>query len=196
MRNKKALWITQTAMLIALIVAAQLLTRVIPAVMIPTPLGPISMSQLVTGSLVNLILIIGAFASGLSSAGTAAIISPLVAALFGIIPGKLPQMVLVVMAGNLTIVFVTWLFFRAIRGLRNGTGMMLCIIGIAAGAFLKCIVMYFATKKLIIPMLHIASQAAKPLMMVVSWSQLITALAGGLVAVFVIPALRSYLHIK
>lgn len=192
MKNKKVLWVTQTAMLIALIVLSQLLVNVIP----PIVVGPFQLSQLVTGSLVNLVLIVGAYVAGLSSAGTAALISPILAAFLGNIPGKLPQMVPVVMVGNLVIVFILWLCFRASRGLGKGSAVVLTIVGVAAGAFLKAGVMWGATEKIIVPMLHVAPALEKKLVAVVSVSQVVTAAIGGVIALLVMPALRGFVKTK
>lgn len=188
MRNKKVLWITQTAMLIALIVLAQLLSKVIPPVMV----GPINLAQLITGSLVNLILITGAFVPGMASAGTAALVSPILAAFFGIIPGGLPHMVLVVMAGNLVIVFVTWLCFRASNGLGKGSAIALSVTGVVVGALLKAFAMWGATEKIIVPVLHVAPKLEKILVSVVSLPQFITAIIGGAIAILILPAMKGF----
>jgi hypothetical protein len=188
MRNKKVLWITQTAMLIALVVLAQLLSKVIP----PVVVGPFKLSQIVTGSLVNLVLIIGAFLPGMASAGTAALISPILAAFFGIIPGNLPQMVPVVMAGNLVIVFIIWLCYRASNGLGKRSATVLNIAGIVAGALLKALAMWAATEKIIVPVLHIAPKLEKILVATVSLPQFVTALIGGAIALLIMPAMKGF----
>lgn len=192
MKSKKVLWITQTAMLIALVVLSQLLSNIIP----PIVLGPFKLSQLVTGLLVNLILIIGAFVPGLSAASTTALISPILAALFGIIPGQLPQMVPVVMAGNLVIVFITWLCFRASRGLGNNSATVLNVIGIVAGALLKAVTMWALTEKIIIPVLHVSAKLAEILVSTVSLPQFVTAMIGGIAALLIMPALRGLTKVR
>ena len=70
--NRKIRWITETAVLLALLVALQAITK---------PLG-----QLVTGSCVNAILAIAALVGGMSCGLTVALISPVFAFLFGIAP--------------------------------------------------------------------------------------------------------------
>jgi hypothetical protein len=188
MKNSKLNWITRTAMLVALIVVAQLLTRVIP----PIVVGPLQLNQLVTGSLVNLILIVGAFAAGLPAAATAAIISPILAAFFGIIPGQLPQMIPVVMAGNFTIVFVTWLCFRASNGLDKGGSTIINLIGILSGALLKSAVMWSATVKIVVPVFKIAAKKAQVVTGLVTLPQFVTAVIGGIIALLVLPAMKSF----
>lgn len=188
MKNKKAIWITQTAMLIALIVLSQLLSRVIP----PITVGPFKLNQIVTGSLVNMVLITGAYISGFSSAGTAALVSPILAAVVGIIPGNLPQMIPVVMVGNLVIVFITWLCFRASNGLGKGSAAILSFVGVAAGAALKMLAMWASVEKIVVPVLHIAPKLEKVLVGTVSISQLVTGIAGGILALLIMPALGSF----
>lgn len=188
MKNKKVIWVTQTAMLIALIVLSQLLSKVIP----PVSIGPFKLSQIVTGSLVNLVLVIGAYLSGLASAGTAAVISPLLAALVGIIPGLLPQMIPVVAVGNLVIVFITWVCFRASNGLGRGSSALLSIIGVSAGSFLKMLAMWACVKKIIVPVLHLAPNLEKALIATVSISQFVTGILGGLLALLIIPSFGSF----
>ena len=70
--KKKALWITETAVMLALLIAMQALTK---------PMG-----QLVTGSAVNAVLAVTVLMRGLSSGLTVALISPVFAYLFGIAP--------------------------------------------------------------------------------------------------------------
>jgi thiamine transporter ThiT len=70
--NKKIRWITETAVMLALLVSLQAITK---------PLG-----QLVTGSCVNAVLAITVLVAGLYSGITVAIISPVLAYLLGIAP--------------------------------------------------------------------------------------------------------------
>jgi hypothetical protein len=92
--RKQILWITRTAIFIALLIVVQIATK---------PLG-----QLVTGSLVNLILIVSVITCGLSSGLTVAVISPVIATLVGIGP---PFWVLTpfIILGNGTIALI-WHF--------------------------------------------------------------------------------------
>ena len=82
--NKKIRWITETAVMLALLVAMQAVTK---------PLG-----QLVTGSCVNTVLAITVLLSGIYSGVTVAVISPVLAYLLGIAPQILT--VPAIMVGN------------------------------------------------------------------------------------------------
>ena len=93
--NKKIRWITETAVMLALLVSLQALTK---------PMG-----QLVTGSCVNAVLAVTVLVAGLYSGLTVAVISPILAYIWGIAPQILT--VPAIMAGNT--VYVLILFFLA-----------------------------------------------------------------------------------
>ena len=93
--QKKIRWITETAVMLALLVALQALTK---------PMG-----QLVTGSCVNTVLAIAALVGGLSCGLVVALCSPVLAFLLGIAPQILT--VPAIMVGNA--VYVVLLFVIA-----------------------------------------------------------------------------------
>lgn len=187
-RKSKTLWVTTTALMLALVVLAQLLSKAIPAALvIPTPLGIVNVGQLITGSLVNLVLIIAADTVGISGGSIAALLSPLLAALFAIIPGGLPVMIPVVMIGNLLIVVVTGLCFRESYNLFPVPGNLLRVAGIVLGAVAKAAALWALTVKLILPLFHVSGKIAAMLGVAMSWSQLFTALMGGILALIILP---------
>lgn len=178
--NKKVRWITETAVLLALLVVFQAVTR--------------SLGQLVTGSCVNAVLAVTVLLAGMSSGVTIALISPVLAYLLGIAP----QLVTVpaIMAGNA--VFVVLLGLIAGRG-ENGRSL--------AAAWLLAAIAKFATLYILVvkiicgiasaPLL--ASGTLKPPMLeklpgMFAWPQLITALIGGGIALLIVPVLRKALH--
>ena len=93
--KKKIWWITETAVMLALLVTLQTLTK---------PMG-----QLVTGSFVNAVLAVTVLVAGLYSGVTVALISPVLAYLLGIAPQILT--VPAIMVGNT--VYVVLLYFIA-----------------------------------------------------------------------------------
>ena len=96
--NNKISWITKTAAGIALLVLAQYIGKVTGA------------QQLVTGSLVNLVLILSAGVLGITSAVTIGLLSPLFAQLIGVGVGPTFFMLVPnIMIGN--ILFVITLLF-------------------------------------------------------------------------------------
>jgi hypothetical protein len=180
--EKRIQWVVQAAMLIALLVVVQLLTFAVPK---SVPL----VGQLFTGTLVNLVLIVGAGAVGFSGAAVAAVLSPVLAFLFGQM--LFPQMIPVVAIGNLVIVVVTWAFFAAVR--KNGKS-PLNVAGIAVGAVAKTAVLWAAASLFIVPLFFSANpKVGKNISLMFSWPQLITAVIGGLVALAVIPPVRTAL---
>ena len=176
--RKKILWITQTAAMLALLVALQWATK---------PLG-----QLVTGSCVNAVLVVTVLMAGISSGMTVALISPVMAYLLGIAPNL--ATVPAIMVGNA--LFVTawrlldgralwrkalaWISAAAIKFGALYALVVWVICGIAADALL-------AQGILKAPML-------KALPASFGITQLITALIGGAVAMVLVPPLKKALH--
>lgn len=179
--NKKIRWITETAVMLALLVSLQALTK---------PMG-----QLVTGSCVNAVLAVSALVGGISTGLTVALISPVLAYLLGIAPQILT--VPAIMAGNS--VFVILLSLLADKTGKN-TLRQLMAWGAAAAA--KFVSLYAIVVWLICGVLSerlLASGVMKAPMLkalpaTFSWPQLITALIGGGVALLIVPVLRKALH--
>lgn len=179
--NKKIRWITETAVLLALLIVLQAVTK--------------SLSQLVTGSCVNAVLAVAVLLAGLSSGVTIAVISPVLAYLLGIAP----QLVTVpaIMVGNT--VFV--LLLRLITGGQSKPlGRQVAAWLVAALA--KFAVLYLLVVKLICgiaaaPLLA-AGTLKEPMLKLLptmfAWPQLITALIGGAIALILVPVLRKALH--
>ena len=178
--NKKIRWITETAIMLALLVTLQALTK---------PMG-----QLVTGSCVNAVLAISALVGGMASGLTVALISPVMAFLLGIAPQILT--VPAIMAGNG--VYVVLLCLLADKTGKN--------LGQQAAAWLvaalaKFAALYLIVVKLICGVLSeglLASGTMKPPMLkalpaTFSWPQLVTALIGGAVALLIVPVVRKAL---
>ncbi|MBQ7002082.1 MAG: hypothetical protein IJN67_13760 [Oscillospiraceae bacterium] len=179
--NKKIRWITETAILLALLVSLQYITK---------PMG-----QLVTGSCVNAILAIAALVGGLSSGLTIALVSPVLAFLLGIAPQILT--VPAIMAGNS--VYVVLLHLLADQ---NGKNLGKQIAAWLLASVAKFAALYFIVVKLICGVLSESLLASgtlrapmlKALPATFSWPQLITALIGGAIALAIVPALRKALR--
>ena len=176
--KKNLLRITETAVMLALLVALQAITK---------PLG-----QLVTGSCVNAVLAITVLVTGLSGGITVALISPILAFLLGIAPQILT--VPAIMAGNC--VYIIVLFFACGKEHKNIARRLITWIGAAVAKFA---VLYGVVVGLICGVFSeslLASGALKPPMLKLlpatfSWPQLITALIGGGVALLIAPILRK-----
>ena len=178
--NKKIRWITETAIMLALLVALQALTK---------PLG-----QMVTGSCVNAVLAISVLLGGLGCGLTVALISPVLAFLLGIAPQILT--VPAIMVGNS--VFVILLHLLADK---SGKKIVKQIIAWVVAAAAKFAALYAIVVWLICGVLSQSLLAAgvmkepmlKMLPATFSWPQLFTALIGGAVALLLVPVLRKAL---
>ena len=177
--NKKLRWITETAIMLALLVSLQALTK--------------GFGQLVTGSCVNAILAISVLVGGLGCGITVALISPVLAFLLGIAPQILT--VPAIMAGNTVYVLLLGL----IVGKSNN--LVRKVIAWVVAAFAKFGTLYGIVVGLICGVLAENLLAAgtlkepmlKALPATFSWPQLITALIGGAVALLIVPVLRKAL---
>lgn len=176
--QKKIRWITQTAVMLALLVCLQALTK---------PAG-----QLVTGSCVNAVLAVAALVGGLPCGLTVALCSPVLAWLLGIAPIALT--VPAIMAGNCV--------FVAVLRLLEGSSVIRRILAWLAAAAAKFAALYAVVVWLICGVFSealLASGALKPPMLTAlsasfSWPQLFTALIGGGVALLIAPVLRKALR--
>ena len=177
--NKKLRWITETAIMLALLVTLQTLTK---------PMG-----QLVTGSCVNTVLAVAALVGGLSCGLTVALISPVLAFLLGIAPQILT--VPAIMVGNT--VYVVLLYVIA----GNSKSVVRKVIAWLVAAVAKFAALYIVVVKIICGVMAeslLASGTLKEPMLkalpaTFSWPQLITALIGGAVALLIVPVLRKAL---
>ncbi len=176
--HKNLRWITETAVMMALLVTLQALTK---------PAG-----QLLTGSCVNAVLAITVLVGGLSSGITVAIISPVLAYLLGIAPQILT--VPAIMVGNTVFVVVMKLLYGETL-VRKAAAWLLAAVA-------KFGVLWLLVSKIICGLLSaplLESGMLKPPMLqalpaTFSYPQLITALIGGAVALLVAPLVRKALH--
>lgn len=179
-------WITRTAMFLALVILAQFIGSRMSA-------GGL-MGQLVTGSLVNMLLIVSGIVAGISSGLVIAIISPILASLLGIGP-TFPQIIPVIMLGNVIIVVLTYTAYRTLSKSKNAFvrqgGILL---GFFTSGAVKAGFLWLGVVKVVLPMLtQLKPAQVDTLSLMFSWPQLLTAMIGSLVAIVVLP---SMLRIK
>ena len=179
--NRKIRWITETAVMLALLVALQALTK--------------AMGQIVTGSFVNTVLAVTALVVGLSGGITVAVSSPVLAYLLGIAPQILT--VPAIMVGNC--VFVVLLAVLAGKDHKNIVRQVMAWAAAAAAKFaaLYAIVVWLICGVLAESLLAsgvLKAPMLKALPATFSWPQLITALIGGGLALVITPVLRKALH--
>lgn len=178
--NRKIRWITETALLIALLVTLQVLTK--------------GFGQLVTGSCVNAVLAVAVLVAGSVSGVIVALISPVLAWLLGIAP--MAVTVPAIMAGNT--VYVLLLHLMAGKAQKLLQKVLAWLVAAAA----KFAVLWLIVTQLICGLLSESLLASgslkapmlKALPVTFSWPQLITALIGGAVALLIAPTLRKTLR--
>ena len=197
MDRKKIQYISKTGLGIALILAAQMIGKMLPTGFII--LGPFNFNQLITGSVVNSVLIlltVEATSSlrGLSSAITAGIISSIMAMLVQIGP-IFPQVVIFIALSNIILVFLIYILYsRKYSFKKDSTIAFIVSILISAGIkflFLKTTIP-FALKLI----KEISDQQSKILTVMFSWPQLFTALIGGFLALSIHRILKINNNIK
>ena len=184
--DRKVRRITETAVMLALLVALQAVTK---------PLG-----QLVTGSCVNAVLAVTVLLVGMSGGITVALISPACAFLLGIAPNFVT--VLPIMMGNVCYVVL----LRLIAG-RSHKPLWRQPVALVTAAAAKFGVLYLLVVEVICgvaadallgkklgEVVVLAPPMLKLLPTMFAWPQLVTALIGGAVALLTVPLLRKALH--
>ena len=167
MKQNPTKWIAYTAMGVALVVVAQWVGNMIPA--IATIAGPFSVKQLITGTLVNCILLVFTAQAGLLSGAVIGVLSSILAAFMGI-----SQIVVTpaVAVGNAALCVVYSLLAR--RKSWHFPAMIL-------GAAVKCAFLWL-TVPLLLAGAGLPEQQTAMLSVMFSWPQGITALCGGVLA--------------
>jgi len=172
MNKERILWICRTAIFIALLISLQAVTR---------PLG-----QFVTGSVVNLILIIAVMTGGFWSGVATGAISPFFAFLFSIGPAFFPVIPFIVV-GNVIFVVLWYLIGRL-----NIKGRLIpYAIALVAGAGGKFLWLYLSIVQIAVPVFGFPP----PMVAIFGVTQFITASIGGAVAIVILPILRRALKL-
>lgn len=143
--------------------------------------------QYVTGTCVNAVLALSVLAVGLWSGITVALLSPFFAFLLGVGPQLFP-IAPSIAVGNLVFVLLLWL-------LAGGRELPLWRKGAAwiAAALAKFGVLYLLVVKLLCAVLPLKEPQAASFTVMFSYPQLVTALAGGGIALLLTPLLRRAL---
>lgn len=178
--KKNVLWLTETAVMLAVLITLQMITK---------PMG-----QLVTGTCVNAVLGITVLVCGVSSAVVVALISPIAAFLLGIAPQVLT--VPAIMIGNFVLIWV--LGWRR----KNQKNIVIDLLRCACASIAKFAVLYILVVQIICNFAtdyFLQSGTLKPPMVKVltttfAWPQLVTALLGSIIAIWIAPLLRRVLH--
>jgi len=172
-KHEKVIFITRTAVLIAITVVLQALTL---------QLG----NQFLTGSVVNMMLILSVMTSGITTGLVVSIFTPILPTLFGF--GPVWPVVPFIAMGNMALVSA-WHFIGNREIINRYVSYIIAMVAGAAGKF---IVLYIGIVQLVMPFIlglpenHIMS-------VLFSWPQLVTAAIGGVCAMLVLPPLLKAL---
>lgn len=170
--NQTTKTITRTAVLLALLVILQTVTK--------------AAGQIVTGSCVNCVLAVGALMLPLGGSLVLAAASPFLAFLLGVGP-KLLAIIPAIAVGNLVYVLVLSLLLRK----KESAGLPVRLGGLAAASAVKFLTLYLLVVQLLCRVLTLAEKQVQTFTAMFSWPQLITALIGGALALVVVPLLKK-----
>lgn len=177
MRNNKINYITQTAVMLALLIGAQFITR--------------SFGQFVTGSIVNLILLVSVFIIGIYGGVTIAVLSPILAFLAGIGPAFI-QIIPFIAIGNVLFVTIAWLIAKSYIAKVNKRSFVVSSIGLISASVVKFLFLWLGLVIIALPLIPgIKEKQAAVIGASFSWPQLITALIGSILAMMIIPHLKK-----
>ncbi len=170
-------WITRTGVLTALLIALQWGTAWTQSFA----------GQYITGSCVNCVLAVAALFGGFWSGAVVAFLSPFCAFLLSIGP-KLLQIVPCIAVGNLVFVSLLYLLLG-----KRARPVWFQICGAVISAAAKFAVLYTAVVLVVIPLM---ADTLKPMQVqtftaMFSWPQMVTALAGGVAAIVILPILKK-----
>jgi len=168
-KHEKVLWITRTAVLIALTVALQALTL---------QFG----NQFITGSIVNLMLIIAVMTCGLPTGLTVSIFTPVLPTLIGF--GPMWPVVPFIAVSNMALT-TAWHFIGNREIINKYVSYTMALI---AGAVAKFLVLYFGVVKIAVPYI-LGLPEGNVMSVLFSYPQLITASIGGVCAMILLPTL-------
>lgn len=170
--KKKTLWITQTAVLIALLVVLQATTS--------------AAGQIVTGSCVNAVLAVAALFGGLSCGLTVALVSPFCAFALGIGPQLIAIVPAIALGNGVYVAVLAWLN----RDPLTVPGKVLMWL---AASFAKFLTLYMVVVQLLCRVLPLKEAQINTFSTMFSFPQLFTALIGGAVAIVIVPVLKKAL---
>lgn len=169
--RSRILWITRTAILIAITIVLQALTL---------QFG----NQYVTGSIVNMMLVLSVMTCGLPTGLTVGAVSPILPTLMGF--GPLPPIVPFMMIGNMALVTV-WHFVGNIKIPIDNVSYIIAMI---VGALVKFGILYFGIVRIAAPLI-LGLPSGHPITILFSFPQLITASIGGTVAIVLLPTIKA-----
>lgn len=140
--------------------------------------APFLLSQAITGPVVNATLFIAVVMLGTESAILVGLVPSLIALSTGLLPAVLAPMIPFIMVGNTILVLVFGYFRKKSYWL-----------GIGSASIVKFLLL-FATSTVVIDLL-LKKEIASKVAVMMSWPQLMTALAGGVLAFIFLKVIRK-----
>ncbi len=137
-------------------------------------------NQLITGSIINTLLFISVSLMGIESALLLCLIPSLISIYTGLLPLALAPMIPFIMTGNALMVLVFW------RLKKKGFW-----LGVVPAALVKFVFIWVVGMVLAQSVL---SGIASKVMLMISWPQLATAIAGAAIAFFILKIINSPLY--
>ena len=175
-KSVDVLWITRTAVFIAILIVVQFFTA---------QFG----NTLITGSLVNMLLILSVMTCGIHTGLTVAALSPIFAKLIGV--GPFWTIIPFIIVGNIVLVTI----WQKIGCKEKPNRYASWIIALVAAAVIKFLIIFFGVTKLTIPIiLDLPDPQASVMSAAFSFPQLITACIGGVLAIALLPTLKKVIH--
>jgi len=135
----------------------------IAAVVFPALLAHTPQNQWITGTIVNAILFLAVWRVGVVNASLVAVLPSSVALLRGLLPAPMAVLIPYIILSNVILVAVFYLLKKQ------------PLTGVVTASILKFLFLFAITSVFI--------RVASPLIQMMHWPQLVTALAGGLIAV-------------
>jgi len=140
--------------------------------------APLIRQQIVTGTIVNAVLFISVVSLGVRGAVLIALVPSIFSLSVGLLPAALAPMIPFIMVSNIILVLI----FDLLRKKKYWAGM------ISAG-FLKFV--FLTSVSFVVINLLLKKEIAQQVAVMMSWPQLLTALAGGVIAYLVLKSLNK-----
>ena len=175
MKYKRIVYITQTAVMLALLMGVQFTTR--------------SFGQLVTGTLVNLILLVSVFIIGLHSGLTIAALSPFLAFMVGMGPAFI-NIVPFISGANAILVIVAY-FVRNHIAQKSVKKIIFTATGLIAASVAKTFFLWVGLVIIALPLIPgINEKQIAVISAAFTWQPLVTALIGSTLTMIIMPVLK------
>lgn len=164
--------LVKSGLLLAIAIVFQLIGKTFPQI-----------SQFLVGPVVNSILILTTMICGLWYGIGIGVLTPLLAWLLGQLPAPFGPFIPFIMVGNAIFIILFYLF----KNRKNGEA-----IGIVLGAFFKFLFLFFSATTVVKVLKFIINvQILNKLALAMGVLQLVTAIAGGILALILITILRK-----